>query len=72
LIERYNDEVPKLLSDIHTDVTSQAPGTTVAFIIGVLQRKANIMSGKYGLNYWYGIAYERIANEPAYIASLLV
>lgn len=71
LLERYNDEVPKVLSDIDNDVRSQPPGTLVQDICDILQRKANIMAGKCGINYWYALAYARISQEQPYVDSLL-
>lgn len=73
LLERYNEEVTKVLSDINTDVNALASfNPTIAEVSVFLSTKARDLFNRYGINYWYAIAYMNLSGSDRYIQGLLV
>jgi 5-methylcytosine-specific restriction endonuclease McrA len=73
LLDRYDDEVTRVLSDVNTDVIAlEGFSPTIREVEGFLTRKAIDLFGRYGNNYWYAIAYLKLAASNQYIQTLLV
>jgi 5-methylcytosine-specific restriction endonuclease McrA len=71
LLNRYDENVPTILSNIDTDFNSLAGfNPSQNEVADFLIRKANEYYAKYGRNYWQGVAYETLANSNQYLNNL--
>lgn len=71
LINRYNENIPSVLSNIETDYNSLVQFKPSNFeVSNFLISKANEYYLKFGKNYWQAIAYETLAKSKKFLKIL--
>jgi 5-methylcytosine-specific restriction endonuclease McrA len=72
LLIRYDEAVPKVLSEIDTDFKSLGGfHPTAVEVSDFLSRKASLLFNKCGINYWHALVYRKLSMSDEYIANLI-